>query len=73
MEENVRKITPPHIIKYFLLKIQGFLTLSVSVNKPELWTFRCIWYWNSGKRVHEIKRHCFSLYWPCVYPSLYGS
>ena len=27
---------PPHIIKSFLLKIQGFLTLSVSVNKPEL-------------------------------------
>ena len=27
---------PPHIIKCFLLKIQGFLTLSVSVNKPEL-------------------------------------
>ena len=35
---------PPHIIKCFLLKIQGFLTLSVSVNKPELRTFRCIWY-----------------------------
>ena len=36
--------TAPHIIKCFLLKIQGFLTLSVSVNKPELRTFRCIWY-----------------------------
>jgi len=23
--------------------------------------------------VYEIKRHWFSLYWPCVYPSLYGS
>ena len=39
--ENVRKriqkrMLPPHIIKCFLLKIQGFLTLSVSVNKPEL-------------------------------------
>ena len=28
--------TPPHIIKCFLLKIQSFLTLSISVNKPEL-------------------------------------
>ena len=24
-------------------------------------------------RVNEVKRHCFSLYRPCVYPSLYGN
>jgi len=55
------------------LKIQGFSTFHISVNKPQLWAFRCIRYWNSGWMVYEIKRHWFSLYWPCVYPSLYGS
>lgn len=27
---------PPHIIKCFLLKIQGFSTFHISVNKPQL-------------------------------------
>ena len=27
---------PPHIIKCFLLKIQGFPTFHISVNKPQL-------------------------------------
>ena len=34
--------TTPHIFKYFLLKIQGFLTFSISVNKPMSWIFHCI-------------------------------
>ena len=29
-------IDPPHIIKCFLLKIQGFSTFYISVNKPQL-------------------------------------
>ena len=29
-------IPPPHIIKCFLLKIQGFSTFHISVNKPQL-------------------------------------
>ena len=28
--------SPPHIIKCFLLKIQGFSTFHISVNKPHL-------------------------------------
>ena len=28
--------SPPHIIKCFLLKIQGFSTFHISVNKPQL-------------------------------------
>ena len=42
-------------------------------NKPQEWTFLCIWYENSGFWVHEIKRLCFRFTWPCVYPSIYGS
>ena len=29
-------VIPPHIIKCFLLKIQGFSTFHISVNKPQL-------------------------------------
>ena len=29
-------MNPPHIIKCFLLKIQGFSTFHISVNKPQL-------------------------------------
>ena len=35
---------PPHIIKCFLLKIQGFSTFHISVNKPQSRIFRCIRY-----------------------------
>ena len=35
---------PPHIIKCFLLKIQGFSTFYISVNRPQLQAFPCIGY-----------------------------
>lgn len=37
-------IFPPHIIKCFLLKIQGFSTFYISVNRPQLQAFPCIGY-----------------------------
>lgn len=36
VSENAIKIVLPHIIKCFLLKIQGFSTFHISVNKPQL-------------------------------------
>ena len=33
---SVHSNFPPHIIKCFLLKIQGFPTFLISVNKPQL-------------------------------------
>ena len=59
---------PPHIFKCFLLKIQGFPSFSISVNEPKSWTFHCIWYRKSGKRVYEIKRLWFSLYMALCIP-----
>ena len=36
-EEAIKIVPiPPHIIKCFLLKIQGFSTFHISVNKPQL-------------------------------------
>ena len=37
-------VVPPHIIKCFLLKIQGFSTFYISVNRPQLQAFPCIGY-----------------------------
>jgi len=43
----------------FFIENTSFSAFIISVNKPMLWAIRCIRYWNSGWRVHEIKRHCF--------------
>ena len=39
MLSSLIKRIPPHIIKCFLLKIQSFSTLYISVNKPQPWIF----------------------------------
>ena len=61
-------VFPPHIIKCFLLKIQGFSTFHISVNKPQSRIFRYIRYWNRGLQGTRNKTSSFLLYMALCIP-----
>ena len=59
---------PPYLVKCFFLKNQGFFIVYSQMNEPRKWIFLSIWYKNSGIRVYEVKRLCFSFYMALCMP-----
>ena len=61
-------ICSPYLVKCFFLINQGFFIAYSQMNKPRKWIFFSIWYKNSGIRVYEVKRLCFSFYMALCMP-----
>ena len=62
------KSSPPYLVKCFFLKNQGFFIVYSQMNEPRKWIFLSIGYKNSGIRVYEVKRLCFSFYMALCMP-----
>ena len=61
-------ISRHYLVKCFFLKNQGFFIVYSQMNEPKKWIFLSIWYKNSGIRVYEVKRLCFSFYMALCMP-----